>query len=124
MPVQKIDIENFTRLAADLPVFDVRSPGEFNHAHIPGAFSLPLFSNDQRKIVGTIYKQEGRQRAIKAGLDFFGPRMKQIVEETESIVEAFHAKKNSQKQILIHCWRGGMRSEAIAWLLDLYGFKV
>jgi tRNA 2-selenouridine synthase len=49
-------------------VLDVRSPGEYNHAHIPGAFNLPLFSDEERKVVGTAYKQESREQAIKIGL--------------------------------------------------------
>jgi tRNA 2-selenouridine synthase len=126
LPTIKINIEKFLALAESLPVFDVRSPGEFNHAHLPGAFSLPLFSNDQRAVVGTIYKQEGREPAIKKGLEYFGPKMTAIVEEVESIIAHLNTKKTREdpNQVLVHCWRGGMRSEAIAWLLDLYGFKV
>jgi tRNA 2-selenouridine synthase len=131
MPVEKIDIEQFLELAKHHPVFDVRSPGEYNHAHIPGAISLPLFSDEERKIVGTAYKQESRQQAIKTGLDFFGPKMRKMVEDVESIVGSRESVVvNSQlpthdsRLILVHCWRGGMRSAAVAWLLDLYGFKV
>jgi tRNA 2-selenouridine synthase len=122
----KIDIDQFILLAEQFPIFDVRSPGEFNHARIPGAFNLPLFSNDQRKIVGTLYKQQGREVAIKKGLEFFGPKMKQVVEDVEYIVEKFNIKNElpQNKSVVVHCWRGGMRSAAIAWLLDLYGFKV
>lgn len=129
MSVQKINIEKFLEWSGSTPVFDVRSPGEFNHAHIPGAFSLPLFSNDERKIVGTIYKQEGRENAIKKGLEFFGPRMKMIVEQVENFAGSYYFKKpdptnHDSKRVLVHCWRGGMRSEAISWLLDIYGFRV
>ncbi len=115
MAAEKINIENFLKLAEEYPVIDVRSPGEFNHAQIPGAYSLPLFTDEERKIVGTTYKQQSREAAIKIGLDFFGIKMKKMVEEAESL-------KN--KTVLVHCWRGGMRSGAIAWLLDMYGFKV
>lgn len=126
MAVKKLLIEEFLALAEQLPVFDVRSPGEYNHAQIPGAISLPLFSDEERKIVGTLYKQQGRQRAIKEGLDFFGPKMRQMVEQVE---QAWGKTKNTgdhpfTKPVLIHCWRGGMRSGAVAWLLDLYGFEV
>lgn len=126
MPAVKVNIEKFLALAESLPVFDVRSPGEFNHARIPGAFSLPLFSNDQRGVVGTIYKKEGREPAIKKGLEYFGPKMKAIVEEVESVILQLKKQNTNEdpNQVLVHCWRGGMRSEAIAWLLDLYGFKV
>lgn len=118
MPIQKSDIHNFLKLAKTTPVLDVRSPGEFEQAHIPGAYSLPLFTNEQRKVVGTAYKQESRENAIKIGLDYFGPNMRNIVETVEKLTDS------KSGEVLIHCWRGGMRSGAIAWLLDLYGFKV
>ncbi|MDP5140398.1 MAG: tRNA 2-selenouridine(34) synthase MnmH [Spirosomaceae bacterium] len=118
MPIQRTDINSFLELAETVPILDVRSPGEFEQAHIPGAYSLPLFSNEQRKVVGTAYKQESRENAIKIGLDYFGPNMRSVVEEVEKLT------KSKSGEVLIHCWRGGMRSGAIAWLLDLYGFKV
>jgi tRNA 2-selenouridine synthase len=127
MPVQKIHIENLKTLAGQYPVFDVRSPGEYSHAHIPGAYSLPLFTDDERKQVGTIYKQQSREAAIKTGLDFFGGKMRRLVEETENMVSGFLSNPGDNRQsrnIIVHCWRGGMRSAAVAWLLDLYGFNV
>ncbi|MFN5334184.1 MAG: tRNA 2-selenouridine(34) synthase MnmH [Bacteroidota bacterium] len=126
MAIEKIDIETFLTLSKSIPVFDVRSPAEYTHAHIPDAISLPLFSDEERKVVGTLYKQKSRQDAIKAGLDFFGVKMRLMVEE----VEAYFKKKNRMGDdaetpaLIVHCWRGGMRSAGVAWLLDLYGFKV
>jgi tRNA 2-selenouridine synthase len=108
----------------------VRSPAEYNHAYIPGAYSLPLFTDEERAVVGTAYKQESREKAIKHGLEFFGPRMKTIIEEAEGLMAkvenqtSFQPSTFNPKTILIYCWRGGMRSGAIAWLLDIYGFKV
>ncbi len=119
MPAQRLHITDFLKLASDHLIVDVRSPAEFAHAHIPKAISIPLFNNEERKVVGTTYKQQNREDAIKIGLDYFGPKMKNMVTQ----VEALLTEKNS-KTILLHCWRGGMRSAAIAWLLDLYGFKV
>ena len=135
MAIQKLAIEQFLKLAQQYPVLDVRSSGEYNHAHIPGAHNLPLFNDEERKAVGTAYKQQSREVAIKIGLDFFGVKMKGMVEETETIVSRFslrdinnkNSSKNEQQEtrnILVHCWRGGMRSAGVAWLLDLYGFKV
>ena len=130
MAIEKIHIDQFLELAKQHPVVDVRSPGEFIHAHIPGAYSLPLFSDEERKIVGTAYKQESRKQAIKIGLDFFGVKMRKMVEEVESLVASQESGVDDERPnkdsrlVLIHCWRGGMRSEAVAWLLDLYGFKV
>lgn len=130
--MQQIRIDEFLERARQYPVLDVRSPGEYNHAHIPGAYSLPLFSDEERKIVGTIYKQEGREQAIKAGLDFFGTKMRKMVEEVEILNSKFHPDspdsyredKFQTNTVLVHCWRGGMRSAGVAWLLDIYGFKV
>ena len=128
MAIERIHIEQFLDLAKHHLVVDVRSPGEYNHAHIPGAFSLPLFTDEERKIVGTTYKQESREKAIKAGLDFFGPKMKKMVEEVESIVQRRESGVNNSglrtpDLLLVYCWRGGMRSAGVAWLMDLYGFK-
>ena len=116
--IQKITVEEFLLLSKDHPLLDVRSPSEFNHAHIPGAHSLPLFTDEERKAVGTTYKQQSREQAIKIGLDYFGTRMRKIVEEVEGLVAT------GNKSVFVHCWRGGMRSGGVAWLLDLYGFKV
>ena len=134
MPVQKVTIEEFLQLAKQHPVFDVRSPGEYVHAHIPNAISLPLFTDEERKVVGTAYKQQNKQEAIKIGLDYFGVKMKGMVEQVESLIVARNtlAEKTQQPindqrpatSVLVHCWRGGMRSAGVAWLLDLYGFKV
>lgn len=121
MGVEKLTITTFIDLYQHYPIIDVRSEQEYEHAHIPGAVSLPLFSNEERKVVGTIYKQQSREAAIKKGLEFFGPKMKDIIVFVEKLLTA---KNIDTKILVIHCWRGGMRSAAIAWLLDLYGFKI
>ncbi len=126
----QIDIETFLTLSEKLPVFDVRSPGEYLHAHIPGAISLPLFSDEQRKIIGTAYKQESRQAAVNHGLNYFSERMKIIPGEVSTFLNDQQKSKSVSSSpsggggVLVHCWRGGMRSEAVAWLLSLYGHKV
>lgn len=119
MAIIHLDVDTFVKMAAECPVADVRSPGEYAHAHIPAAVSFPLFSDEERRIVGTAYKQQSREDAIKIGLDFFGPKMRPMVEEAERLLQ-----NSADKRILVHCWRGGMRSGAVAWLLDLYGFEV
>lgn len=127
MAITKLTIEEFLSLAKEHPVLDVRSPGEFTHAHIPGAHSLPLFSDAERKVVGTAYKQESKHKAIKLGLDYFGTKMVQMVEQVEELSKGSLPAATSSKSkatVLVHCWRGGMRSAGVAWLLDLYGFKV
>ncbi len=126
MPITKLPIADFLSQSKNGLVIDVRSPGEYNHAHIPGAYNLPLFTDEERKIVGTAYKQQSREAAIKIGLDFFGVKMKPMIEEVEKLFKYEPNRIENQKSKIIHlyCWRGGMRSTGVAWLLDLYGFKV
>lgn len=127
MAITRIGIEEFLTLAKRHPVLDVRSPGEYNHAHIPTAHSLPLFSDEERKVVGTAYKQQSQQKAIKLGLEFYGSKMVKMVEEVEGLLKLKTTDpdfRREQYTVLVHCWRGGMRSAGVAWLLDLYGFKV
>ncbi|MDQ6904261.1 MAG: tRNA 2-selenouridine(34) synthase MnmH [Bacteroidota bacterium] len=126
MAIEQVDIEKFLKLSEQFPVFDVRSPGEFSHAHIPGAQPLPLFTDDQRSIIGTIYKKESRQLAVDKGLEFFSVRMKTVKQEVEDLINQSQKGKEGEKHnyVLLHCWRGGMRSGAVAWLLNLYGYKV
>ncbi|ULQ55722.1 tRNA 2-selenouridine(34) synthase MnmH [Flavihumibacter rivuli] len=127
MAVKPLELQKFMELAEVYPVLDVRSPGEFSHARIPGAYSLPLFSDEERKVVGTAYKQQSREHAIKIGLDYFGVKMRKMVEEVERLLKDWkkQGRPGAEHQtVLVHCWRGGMRSAGVAWLLDLYGFKV
>lgn len=102
-------------LAAHGPIVDVRAPGEFVRGHIPGAYNLPLFSNEERAIVGTSYKQRGRDPAVLEGLRIVGPKLAWLVEEAQRVAPHGH--------IRVHCWRGGERSRSVAWLLDKAGFK-
>lgn len=114
--IQTLDIDKFLQLAETVPVIDVRTPLEFVHAHIPGAQNLPIFSNDERVQVGTTYKQKSREAAILLGFDLTGPKWSGFIKQALKIAP--------RKKIMIHCWRGGMRSGAMAWALNLYGFEV
>lgn len=97
-------------------LIDVRSPGEFEHGHIMGAVNLPLFSNEERAEVGTIYKQKGPEPAMLRGLEIVGPKMADLVRKAEAF--------SKNKKIAVHCWRGGQRSRSVAWLLATTGFDV
>ena len=109
-----IDIPQFLALAKNLPVVDVRSPSEYHHAHIAGAVNIPLFDDEERAAVGTTYVQVGRNEAVLQGLNLAGKKMR-------SLCEAALALKS--EQLLIHCWRGGMRSQAMAWLFETVGLR-
>lgn len=114
--IQTIQIEEFLTLAPEIPVADVRTPAEFEQGHIPHAYNLPIFTNEERTQVGTTYKQIGREEAILLGFKFTGPKWSGFIKEALNIAP--------QKKIALHCWRGGMRSGAMAWALNLYGFEV
>ena len=98
-------------------IIDVRAPGEFLAGHIPDAVNIPLFSDEERAKVGTLYKQVSPEAAMKQGLSFAGAKMNQILEQASLL------PKDSNKTNLIHCWRGGKRSEAIHWLLTFSGIS-
>jgi len=110
MALKKIEVERFLALAESTPVIDVRSPQEFNNGHIPGAVNIPLFDDNERIAVGTKYKKEGRIPAILEGLKSTGPALSSKLEQA--------LEKARGGKLLVHCWRGGMRSEAMAWLFS------
>jgi tRNA 2-selenouridine synthase len=114
--IHTINIANFLSLDSNTPLLDVRTPAEFAHGHIPGAYNLPLFSNEERVVVGTTYKQQGREQAILLGFDLTGPKWSGFIRDALQL--------SPQKKVAVHCWRGGMRSGAMAWALNLYGFEV
>jgi tRNA 2-selenouridine synthase len=97
-------------------ILDVRSPAEFTQGHIPGAVSFPLFSDDERAQVGICYKQEGRDRAVELGFALAGPKFAGFIAHARQLAP--------DGQVRLHCWRGGMRSEAVAWVLEMAGLEV
>ena len=109
-----IQTEEFLSLSARHPVIDVRTPSEFYQGHIPGALNIPLFDDGERKEVGTVYRQDSRQAAIYRGLELAGGKLAPLAGKG---VEA----AGSGDILLIHCWRGGMRSSSMAWLFELMG---
>jgi tRNA 2-selenouridine synthase len=113
--LKKIEVIRFLELAENIPVIDVRSPLEFTNGHIPGAVNIPLFDDNERIAVGTKYKKEGRIPAILEGLKQTGPSMASKLEQA--------LEKTRDGKLLVHCWRGGMRSEAMAWLFSLGGIE-
>ncbi|RMH62575.1 MAG: tRNA 2-selenouridine(34) synthase MnmH [Bacteroidetes bacterium] len=112
----RLDVPAFLEGSTQHPVFDVRTPAEYAQGHIPGARNLPLFTNEERAEVGTLYKQAGRQAAILRGLERVGPRLRDLV-------DAVRAIRAAPATVLVHCWRGGMRSESVAWLLETCGYR-
>ncbi len=111
-----VNIKTLLEIRKQCTLFDVRTPAEFAQGHIPGAVNLPLFSNEERAVVGTIYKQQSPELALLQGLEFAGKKMRWYVEEAQRLA--------SGREIAVHCWRGGKRSESMGWLLGQAGFDV
>ena len=111
----EISIEEYYNKAPLIPLVDVRSPGEFQQGHIVGAVNIPLFSDEERAAVGTIYKKKTKEKAIELGYQYVTPKLQSFLNES--------AKVSKQGAIAVHCWRGGMRSRSFAQHLHENGFQ-
>ncbi|ACV25094.1 selenouridine synthase SelU-like subunit [Methanocaldococcus fervens] len=100
----------------DVIIVDTRSPREFKEDTIPGAINIPLFLDEEHALIGKIYKQEGREKAIDVAIDIIEKGLKRILNEAK--------KLDRDKLIVVFCARGGMRSQTMALILQLLGFKV
>ncbi|MBL1280614.1 MAG: tRNA 2-selenouridine(34) synthase MnmH [Fluviicola sp.] len=112
---QIISIDFYFQNLDRIPIIDVRSPGEYAKGHIPGAHSIDLFTDEERAVVGTAYKKESKERAIELGYGFVNPKLKNFISKSIEIAPG--------KEVVIHCWRGGMRSNAFADHLTENGFE-
>ena len=110
-----LTIEDFLKLRQSHSVVDVRSQGEFSQGHIRGAINIPILNNEERIAVGTDYKQKGQQEAIKTGFRLVGPRLLDIINEAQLVA--------TEREILVHCWRGGMRSSNFCQFVGMAGIK-
>lgn len=100
--IERISISDFLNIEKNIPLIDVRSPAEFEKGHIPNSYNIPIFNNEERAIVGTIYKQQSKEAAIEKGYEIVNPKLDCYINE---------AKKITQNKVLaLYCWRGGMRS--------------
>jgi tRNA 2-selenouridine synthase len=97
-------------------LLDARSEGEHAQGHIPSAISFPLLNNEERHEVGITYKQMGNHEAVKKGFALVGHKFEGYIRSAEKLAP--------QREVFLYCWRGGMRSNIMAWLLDLAGFRV
>ncbi len=111
----KILISTFLELRPQSVVIDVRTPAEFKQGHIAGAVNIPLFTDEERVVVGTLYKKVGKDAAIDKGLEFVGPRMATMVSQARKLYNG--------NPLLLYCWRGGMRSNSVAWLFNTAGIE-
>lgn len=96
---------------------DVRSPLEFEEDHIIGAVNIPILDNEERAIIGTIYKHEGKANAVKRGLDFVSPKLKEIYRNLELLNKTYD-------KVIVYCFRGGMRSGSVVDFAKSCGLNV
>ncbi len=97
--------------------FDVRSPQEVQESPVPLAHHVPLFKDEERAAVGLTYARQGQEAAIQKGVEIVAPKIPAIIQTIQSSLKP-------HEEPLIFCWRGGMRSKAVATFLDLVGIRV
>lgn len=108
---------DYKELRGEYVLVDVRSPREYSEATIPGAVNVPLFNDEERALIGTIYTRESTEKAKKIGVDIVSKKLPQIYEEIKNLEEKYH-------KVVMFCARGGMRSASIAELLGALGVKI
>lgn len=119
MTFNSIEPLEFIKNSQNNLLIDVRSPEEYLKGHIPNAVNIPLFSNEERKDIGTIYKTNGKKNAVLKGLLYVQPKLHYFVSKIYDLVS-----NDETKKIFIYCHRGGMRSQSFSWLLHTSGFNV
>lgn len=97
-------------------IIDVRSPSEFAEDHLPGALNWPVLDDEERRVVGTLYKQVSPLEARKRGAAL-------VARNIARHLEAHGGDKPREWRPLVYCWRGGQRSGAMAWFLGQVGFR-
>jgi tRNA 2-selenouridine synthase len=108
--VLDLGIDNFT-------LIDVRSEGEYAIDHIPNAINIPILNDFERAEIGTIYKNEGSNKARLRGVDIVSPKL-------PDFIRAINDNYKLKKPLIIYCWRGGLRSEAAVSFARLAGITV
>lgn len=114
IPEQNIKSELLT--SKNHIIIDVRSEGEYAQGRIPGAINIALLNNSERAQVGIIYKNEGTHAAVIKGFELVGGRFHEMIKAVK--------KEARNKNILVYCWRGGLRSNIVCWMLGTAGLPV
>lgn len=115
MNAELLNINDFIQKSKSELIIDVRSPVEFEKGHIVNAINIPLFENTERAEIGTLFKEQGKDVAVAKGLEFVSPKMTHFVDRVKSL--------SSNKMVYVYCFRGGMRSNSFAWLMNTAGLK-
>lgn len=108
---------DYRDLTGDYVLVDVRTVGEYNEATINGAVNIPLFTDEERALVGTIYTRKSTDEAKKIGVDIVSKKLPEIYSK-------IHELEKQYKDVVVFCARGGMRSGSITDLLCALGMRV
>jgi len=113
MTSKALSIIQFLNNSSNELIIDVRAPIEFEKGHITNAINIPLFEDVERAEIGTLYKQQGKEIAVNRGLEIVSPKLVPFVNQVKSLTK--------NKKVFIYCFRGGMRSNSFAWLMNTSG---
>lgn len=115
MTAPPLNVEDFLSHSKQELIVDVRAPVEFNKGHLPGAVNIPLFEDIERAEIGTLFKQQGKDTAVTRGLEIVSPKMVSFVNTVR--------ERSKNKNVFVYCFRGGMRSNSFAWLMNTSGLQ-
>tara|TARA_Y100001970_G_C14258191_1_gene877206 strand:- start:3104 stop:4144 length:1041 start_codon:yes stop_codon:yes gene_type:complete len=110
----KSNIKNFRSIYGQ--VIDVRSPDEFKKGHLPGAINIPLFSNEERRRIGHLYKNRGREQSISLGINLTSKKISYLTDQLILQKNIQISKGIDNPALKFYCSRGGMRSYSMNWL--------
>ena len=96
---------------------DARTKEEYQEATIPGAVNIELLDHQERKIIGTIYKQQSPKKAKLKGVELVSPKIPDLIAEVNQLAREYD-------NLIIFCSRGGLRSKSLAEFSDLAGIEV
>lgn len=111
-----VDFDPGVILSQAKTLIDVRSESEYLGGHIPGAVNIPILNDENRRLVGICYKQQGRDAAVRLGFRLAGPHFADMIARADQCAES--------PEVFVYCWRGGMRSSFFGWILSAAGFRV
>jgi len=114
--LHNVHIHDFLSLSKTLPVLDARSESEYAQGHICGALNFPVLNDEERKLVGICYKIKGHEKAVILGYELAGPKFHEVIK--------LAYKQFPDRKILMHCFRGGLRSRILSYVLHSAGFDV
>ena len=113
MTSKALNIIEFLDKSKNELIIDVRAPIEFAKGHIVNSINIPLFEDIERAEIGTLYKQQGKDIAVNRGLEIVSPKLVPFVNLVKSL--------SKNKKVYVYCFRGGMRSNSFAWLMNTSG---